>query len=190
MPSIYHDREWQRNSVCQDPHSSSGLPPLTFWGELKGVWRGKFLFYDFEQYRRVLSGDMRVVYTGPFAAQEVEMQLQETVIRVRKGEEGGEGPMLTAGYPGYDDEDGEGDEEASENDEQRRIRQGYGHEVVVDPEEADEEGWTKEILVSGRAKTDWGWARLRGRIRAWDGLVVILFNYAVSRLESATQLNS
>lgn len=43
MPSVYHDPEWQRNTVCQDPHTSPGLPPLTFHGRLQGFWRARLL---------------------------------------------------------------------------------------------------------------------------------------------------
>ena len=98
MPSLYHDREWQRNLACHDPHTSTGLPPLTFRGELQGFWRGKFLFFDFEQYRQILAGDMRGVYTGSFSEQVAEMELRETVVKVRLEEVGGRGPVLNAGY--------------------------------------------------------------------------------------------
>jgi len=141
MPSIYHDREWQRNSVCQDPHTSCGLPPLTFRGDLEGFWRGKFLFYDFDHYRQILAGNMRGVYTGTFAEQAAEMEFKETLIKVRNEDVGGKGPMLCAGY--------EEDEEEGPEDEQKRIESGYGHQVFKD-DDPDEEGWTKEILISGR----------------------------------------
>lgn len=143
LPSIYHDREWQRNSVCQDPHTSPGLPAMTFHGELRGFWRGKFLFYDFELYRQILAGDMRGLYTGTFAEQVAEMELEETVVRVRKEDVGGQGPLLAAGFK--DAESDQGDAE------QARVRAGYGNEVVS-PDEPDEPGWTKEILVSGRVR--------------------------------------
>lgn len=141
MPSIYHDREWQRNSVCQDPHTSPGLPPLTFRGELTGFWRGKFLFYDFDHYRQILAGNMRGVYTGTFAEQAAEMEFKETIIKVRNEDVGGKGPLLCAGF---DD-----DEEPGSENEQKRIESGYGHQVVTE-DETEEEGWTQEILISGR----------------------------------------
>jgi hypothetical protein len=141
LPSVYHDREWQRNSVCQDPNTSPGLPPLTFMGDLNGYWRGTFLFYDFEMYRQIIAGDMRAVYTGQFSAQNVEMQLKETVIKIRKDQVGGEGPLLHAGFNDMGEEQGER--------EQQRIEAGYGYELAQ-TDEADQEGWTKEILISGR----------------------------------------
>lgn len=141
LPSIYHDREWQRNSVCQDPNTSPGLPALTFLGDLNGYWRGTFLFYDFEMYRQIIAGDLRAVYTGQFSAQHVEMQLKETVIKIRKNQLGGEGPLLDAGFNTVGVEQGE--------QEQNRIQAGYGHELA-DPTESDEDGFTKEILISGR----------------------------------------
>jgi hypothetical protein len=141
LPSVYHDREWQRNSVCQDPNTSPGLPPLTFMGDLNGYWRGTFLFYDFEMYRQIIAGDMRAVYTGQFSAQNVEMQLKETVIKIRKDQVGGEGPLLHAGFNDVGEEQGER--------EQQRIEAGYGYELAQ-TDEADQEGYTKEILISGR----------------------------------------
>ena len=140
MSSVHHDREWQRNTVCQDPHTSRGLPPLTFRGELEGFWRGKFLFYDFDHYRQVLAGNMRAVYTGSFAEQVAEMEFKETLIKIRNDEVGGDGPLLWAGFA-------EGEEDGPDGE--TSIERGYGHEVVSD-DEPDEEGWTKEILFSGR----------------------------------------
>jgi hypothetical protein len=171
MPSIYHDREWQRNSVCQDPHTSPGLTALAFRGELEGYWRGKFLFYDFDMYRQILAGHIRGVYTGTFAEQAIEMDIKETVVRVRMEDLGGKGSMLCAGFD--DKEDGEA--------EIKWVQEGYGNEVIRDLEQAaDEEGWTKEILLSGRARTSWGWATVRGRVRSWDGLVTLAIAYSVS----------
>ena len=144
MPSIYHDREWQRDTVCQDPHTSPGLPPLTYRGELEGFWRAKFLFYDFDHYRQILAGNMRGVYTGTFAEQAADMEFRETIIKVRVEEVGGTGPLLCAGF---DEEDGALDEE------QKRIESGYGHQVLTG-DELDEPGWTKEILISGRVSPD------------------------------------
>ena len=175
LPSIYHDREWQRNSVCQDPHTSPGLPPLTFRGEIEGFWRCKFLFYDFDMYRQILAGNIRGVYTGTFAEQATEMQLKETVIKVKKEDVGGKGPLLCAGF----DIDGEGHDPEEERE---KIQQGYGHELCLDEDEPDEPGWTKEILISGIARSSWGYCDVRGRIRAWDGLVILACSYVVSVL--------
>lgn len=147
LPSIYHDREWQRDTVCQDPHVSPGLPPLTFMGDVQGYWRGRIFVIDFEKYREILGGDIRLLYTMPFAQHAAEMQLKETIIRVRKEDVGGKGSSLDAGFDpvvlGVN----------TEEEEQERVEAGYGHEVVPVTagiaDEDDEEGWTKEILVSG-----------------------------------------
>ncbi|WVQ94536.1 hypothetical protein IAU59_001615 [Kwoniella sp. CBS 9459] len=168
IPSIDHDREWQRNSMCQDPHTSHGLPPLAFRGLIEGFWRGKFLFYDFELYRQILAGNMRGVYTGTFAEQAVEMELKETVIKLPKEKVGGDGSLLLAGFH---------DEGEDLDEEQRRIKAGYGYELS-DDDEVVPEGWTKEILLTGRCRTAWGWAKIRGRVRAWDGLVIFDMTYS------------
>ncbi|GMK59067.1 hypothetical protein CspeluHIS016_0700820 [Cutaneotrichosporon spelunceum] len=164
MPSVYHDPEWQRNTVCQDPHTSPGLPPLTFHGRLEGFWRGRLLFFDFDAYRQMLAGNMSAVYTGTFATHAVELEIRETVIQVREEDVGGTGSLLNAGFA---------DEETEE--EQERIRTGYGHKVLAANElgQADPAGYTKEILLSGGARSCWGWSRVRGRVRSWDGLVQI-----------------
>lgn len=171
MPSLYHDTEWQRNTVCQDPHTSPGLPPLTFHGRIQGFWRGNLLFFDFDAYRQMLSGNMRALYTGTFVKHAVELDIKETVIRVRHEDVGGKGSILNCGFA---------DEETEE--EQAQILAGYGHEVLTgDAVYAHEPpGWTKEILLSGMCRSGWGWSRLRGRIRAWDGLVTLSVGAAVS----------
>jgi hypothetical protein len=115
---------------------------------------------------------MRGVYTGTFAEHAAEMELKETIIRVRAEDVGGKGPMLCAGFDQEDDSDDES--------EQEKILQGYGHEVWDGVDETDEEGWTKEILLSGQARTSWGLASVRGRVRAWDGLVILGVRYQVS----------
>ncbi|OCF58022.1 hypothetical protein L486_04049 [Kwoniella mangroviensis CBS 10435] len=168
IPSAEHDREWQRNTMCQDPHTSPGLPPLTFANQIKGFWRGKFLFYDFDLYRQILAGNMRGVYTGTFAEQAAEMELFETIIKLPKAQLGGKGPLLAAGFKDEFDEDGS---------EQSLIKEGYGYELSNETEVL-EEGWTKEILISGRARTSWGWAKMRGRVRSWDGLVLMEMTYS------------
>jgi hypothetical protein len=107
------------------------------------------LFSDFDVYRRILAGDMRAVYTGMFAEQVAEVEIKETVIRVRREDVGGKGPLLCAGF-----EEGVGDDGdlIDGNEEQRRIQGGYGSEVLSEGQEleSDEEGWTKEILLSGK----------------------------------------
>ncbi|WWC97065.1 hypothetical protein V866_003942 [Kwoniella sp. B9012] len=168
IPSVEHDREWQRNTMCQDPHTSPGLPALTFANQIKGFWRGKFLFYDFDLYRQILAGNMRGVYTGTFAEQAAEMELFETIIKLPKTQLGGKGPLLAAGFKDEFDEDGS---------EQTLIKDGYGYELSNETEVL-EEGWTKEILISGRARTSWGWAKMRGRVRSWDGLVIMEMTYS------------
>lgn len=140
MPSLYHDTEWQRNTVCQDPHTSPGLPPLTFHGRMQGFWRGRLLFFDFDAYRQMIGGNMPAVYTGTFATHAVELEIHETVIRVREEDVGGTGAMMNAGFA---------DEETEQ--EQAYIRSGYGHEVLTGDEliKPDPAGYTKEILLSG-----------------------------------------
>ncbi|WVW80035.1 hypothetical protein I302_102008 [Kwoniella bestiolae CBS 10118] len=168
IPSVEHDREWQRNTMCQDPHTSPGLPALAFANQIKGFWRGKFLFYDFDLYRQILAGNMRGVYTGTFAEQAAELELFETIVKLPKAQLGGKGPLLAAGFRDEFDEDGS---------EQALIKEGYGYELS-DENEVLEEGWTKEILISGRARTSWGWAKMRGRVRSWDGLVIMEMTYS------------
>lgn len=140
MPSAYHDPEWQRNTVCQDPHTSPGLPPLTFHGRLEGFWRGRLLFFDFDAYRQMLAGNMPAVYTGTFATHAVELDIRETVTQVREDDVGGTGSLMNAGFA---------DEETEE--EQERIRNGYGNKVLTGEElkKASPPGYTKEILLSG-----------------------------------------
>jgi D-serine deaminase-like pyridoxal phosphate-dependent protein len=111
---------------------------------MTGYWRGTFLFYDFEMYRQIIAGDLRAVYTANFSAQQVEMQLVETVIKIPKAQVGGEGPLLAAGFRDV------GVDQAEQ--EQNRIQAGYGYEVA-DIQEIDAEGWTKEILISGRVSS-------------------------------------
>lgn len=123
--------------MCQDSHTNEGLLPLTYRGSIQGFWRGKFLFYDFEFYREILSGNLRGVYTGMFAEQAVEAELRETLVKVKKEDVGGDGPLLTAGFKDM----------GSLEEETKFLEQGYGHEIVHEDDE-DEEGWTIPKHVS------------------------------------------
>ncbi|KIR71562.1 hypothetical protein I310_04869 [Cryptococcus deuterogattii CA1014] len=145
--SIGSDKGWQRNAMCQDPHTNKGLAPLTFRGCIEGFWWGTFLFYDFEFYRHILSGDLRGVYTGMFAEQAVKAELRETLVKVKKEDVGGDGPLLTAGSKDME----------SFEEEIRFLEQGNGYEI---------------------SRTAWGWAQVRGRVRSWDGLVILCFSYS------------
>ncbi|ODO06361.1 hypothetical protein L198_01593 [Cryptococcus wingfieldii CBS 7118] len=165
--SEMQDLEWQRDTMCQDPHTSQGLPALALRGKVQGYWRGKFLFYDYELYREMTEGNMRRVYTGMFADQAVEMELKEIVVKVREEDVGGDGPMFGAGFKDLDNVD----------EEVKAVEEGYGHEIVGDDEPVPE-GWTKEILLAGRGRNAWGWCRIRGRVRSWDGLVILCLTYA------------
>lgn len=164
LPSLYHDLEWQRNSVCQDAHNGAGLPPLTFYKRMSGFWRGEMLFFDFDGYRQALAGNVHALQTGTFHRNAVEFELEETVIRVPESEVGGRGKVLNAGF-------GDEDSEAELN----FIRAGYGYKVLTGDElfAPEKPGWTKEILLSGRHRCGWGNATIRGRIRPWDGLVLL-----------------
>ncbi|TYJ57024.1 hypothetical protein B9479_002303 [Cryptococcus floricola] len=167
LTSEAYDREWKRQASCQDPMNSPGLPPLTFKGCIEGTWRGKSLYMDFDTYRRILGGDIRLAFAGPYQSQAVEFVLREGLIKVRKGMVGGYGHVFHAGMINGD----------SLERELEWVANGCGHEFVSE-DTIDEEGWTKEIIITGHGRTAWGVASIRGRVRSWDGLVLLSLSYA------------
>lgn len=99
---------------------------------------------------------------GTFGQQAQQLTLCEKVVRVRKELLGGSGSILNAGFPAEGDDDhtvcfSEGDEQ----------------------EEPEDSEWTKEIWLRGIGRSPWGEFALRGRVRAWDGLIVMTKSYTV-----------
>ncbi|WVQ72764.1 hypothetical protein IAR50_002324 [Cryptococcus sp. DSM 104548] len=168
LTSHAYDREWKRQASCQDPISSPGLPPLTFKGCFEGTWRGKSLYMDFDTYRRILGGDIRLAFAGPYQSQAIEFVLKESLVKVRKEVVGGYGHVFHAGMINGD----------SLERELEWVAGGCGHEFVRE-DAVDEEGWTKEIIVTGHGRTAWGVASIRGRVRSWDGLLLMSLSYAL-----------
>lgn len=86
-------------------------------------------------------------------------------MRVRKSASGGTGALLFAGFP-----DGPLPPDAYEL---------YATETDEWVEEAEDSDWTKELLIEGRGRSAYGDFSLKGRVRAWDGLVYLLKEYPV-----------
>jgi hypothetical protein len=107
------------------------------------------------------------VLIGTFGQQAQEITIYETVVRTLKSHVGGTGPYLNAGFP--------------EDDEPPDPYTPYHSREAEDEEEPEDSRYTKEIILSGSGKSMWGNFRIIGRVRAWDGLVVISKEYIVSR---------
>ena len=166
LTSLQYDQDFVRAMSCASPVTSPGLPPLFYRRKLHGTWKGSFLFFDFEAYRRVLGGNLRSLYEGPFGHQECEWNITESVINVRYDKVGGSGSFLSAGFR-IDQTAEEATAEAKLSPDER------GWEACEDEDAPDRPGWTKEILLTGQARHSWGTSEIYGRVRMWDGLVMM-----------------
>ena len=172
LDSTHWDNDLYRAMNCHDPITSSGMHPLAFRHQIEGLWKGKYLYFDYNAYQHVVKGDVRSLYEGTYGQEMQEWRLEERVINVKIDKVGGDGPMLNAGFRlGLTAEDEE--YEASLSVEER------GWEPCTDESAPDRPGWTKEILISGTGLSAWGEVKIQGRVRAWDGLVTIHTDFGI-----------
>lgn len=164
--STQYDQDFMRSMSCASPITSPGLPALFYRNKIEGTWKGAYIFFDFEAYRRLLTGNLRSLYEGAYGHQECEWNILETVINVRMDRLGGNGGFLSAGFK-LDQTAEEATREAQMSAEER------GWEPCSDENALDRPGWTKEIILTGQCRHSWGTSEIYGRVRSWDGLVVL-----------------
>ncbi|SNX81559.1 uncharacterized protein MEPE_00264 [Melanopsichium pennsylvanicum] len=178
LTSIDHDKDVTRLLSCLDPTQSPGLPPLFFQGMFEGIWEGRFSFFDFDSYREMLAGRMRSLYEGPFGEQPQIWKIREKIVKLGPGEaEGGKGSILAAGYTSTDPQQELSAAAASLTD-----SKGKGKALPEDwdryPSFPDEDSRERhEILLSGTGHSAWGRFVVRGRVRSWDGMLIMTKEY-------------
>lgn len=106
------------------------------------------------------------MYEGAYGHQDCEWIISESVINVKYDRLGGSGSFLSAGFR-IDQTAEEATAEARMTPDER------GWEPCVDENAPDKPGWTKEILLTGQARHSWGTSEIYGRVRMWDGLVIM-----------------
>lgn len=166
LTSLEYDQDVKRAMACASPITSPGLPPLFYRRKIEGTWKGAYIFFDFEAYRRVLGGSLRSLYEGAYGHQDCEWIISESVINVKYDRLGGTGSFLSAGFR-IDQTAEEATAEARLSPDER------GWEPCIDENAPDKPGWTKEILLTGQARHSWGTSEIYGRVRMWDGLVIM-----------------
>jgi hypothetical protein len=166
LVSTQYDQDFMRSMSCASPITSPGLPALFYRNRIEGTWKGAYIFFDFEAYRRLLTGNLRSLYEGAYGHQECEWNILESVINVRLDRLGGNGGFLSAGFK-LDQTAEEATHEAQMSAEER------GWEPCPDENALDRPGWTKEIILTGQCRHSWGTSEIYGRVRSWDGLVML-----------------
>lgn len=181
LTSLDHDKDLHRLLSCLDPRSSPGLPPLYFKGMFEGIWEGRFSFFDFDSYREMLAGRMRSLYEGPFGEQPQIWKIREKVVRLGEGEvEGGKGHILAAGYTTESPQDPAASTSlpASADSKGKGKANGLPSDWDRYPTFPDEDGRERyEILLSGTGHSAWGRFVVRGRVRSWDGMLIMTKEY-------------
>jgi hypothetical protein len=112
----------------------------------------------------MIGGDEQALFENCFGQQGQQLILYEEVIYVPSAALGGTGPALHCGFP----------LDAAEPDVSRPCP--YGEEDLPD---AEGSAWVKELMIYGTGRSNWGSFKFRGRVRAFDGLVTLLKEYAV-----------
>lgn len=182
LASTDHDKDVARLLSCLDPRSSPGLPPLFFKGMFEGIWEGRFSFFDFDSYREMLAGRMRSLYEGPFGEQPQIWKIKEKIVRLGAGQvEGGTGSILAAGYAStesHTDASAAAATAASSALDAKGKSKALPQDWDRYPCFPDEDGSERyEILLSGTGHSAWGRFVVRGRVRSWDGMLIMTKEY-------------
>lgn len=112
----------------------------------------------------MLAGDDKALFDNCFGQQGQQLILREEIVYVPRATLGGTGPALHCGFP---------------LDAETPIvsRPCPFEEEALDDEEGSE--WVKEMMIYGSGRSNWGSFKFRGRVRAYDGLITLLKEYAV-----------
>ncbi|KAG0144924.1 hypothetical protein CROQUDRAFT_94492 [Cronartium quercuum f. sp. fusiforme G11] len=175
--STAYELDFRRATVCLDPSSSSGLEFDSFKGAFEGTWEGKFSFFDYTSYREMLMGRLQSVYEGRYGDQPQMFKMREVVVRKRDGQSVcfKPGPRPTRVIATHSEKNEELD--SSEDETEHLLRMHIpdasmpAEEIEFDPNEE------YELQIYGTGHSAWGKCLLKGRVRAWDGLLTLLKNY-------------
>jgi len=183
LTSVEYDREFVRQTTCLDPFFSPGLRFDFYRGCFRGGWDGQFGFFDLSSYRQMLLGRIESVYEGRYGDQNQVFKVQEFIVRVRDGQpveflgdchEKSIEPRRLAHCS---------EEEPLESEIERLGRMKSllyptpieSILVKYDPSER------YELQIHGAGHSSWGHFKVKGRVRAWDGMVTFLKIYDTGR---------
>ncbi|WAQ86907.1 hypothetical protein PtA15_7A636 [Puccinia triticina] len=192
LRSEEYDREFVRQTSCLDPYMSPGLQFDFYRGCFRGGWDGQFGFFDLSSYRLMLGGQIEAVYQGRYGDQNQVFKVQEFFVRVRDNQpveflgdsrekylEQPRRPSSTASSEAVAEEKKEPMESEIEHLNQM---QSLLYPVPIDPVLVEYDPAEEyELQIHGAGHSSWGSFKVKGRVRAWDGMVTFLKIYDAGR---------
>lgn len=206
LKSKQYDKEFLRLTSCLNPFESRGLRFDLFQSCIQGGWDGQFGFLDLTSFRQMLAGRLESVYEGRYGDQNQVFKLNEFIVRVRDGQPvefiGDSRENATKLSSQVDDGDPDGTKSEDAND---SLRKGCVEELE---EEEPQESLVDHLLsmkslinptpvkpilvkydpsekyelqVHGAGHSSWGHFQVKGRVRAWDGMLAFLKIYDAGR---------
>lgn len=197
------DVDYARLRRCYDAHDAPGLRLDDHVGRFAGVWEGRFAFFDLDAYRSMLDGSATALYDGTFGEQTQVLRLSEAVVGMSSdGVAQYHEDMLSDApldAPGMDKmrraaprtppppaRDGQQPfvshaDGAPPLDADTMLREWRRLPFWSDDEPPSAQDEQRELLLYGTGHSAWGKFFVRGRVRAWDGLVVLLKEYGPGR---------
>ncbi|KAL7423339.1 hypothetical protein Q5752_002642 [Cryptotrichosporon argae] len=200
------DTDFKRLLACHDPKTSAGLGARDWVGKLSGCWEGEFSYFEFDAFRDMLDGHDIALYEGPFGRQRQVWRTRETYVRPaggrrRDGHGAGTGPWtgsaLRAGFHKLERvpvvPPSASTSAASSVSAPGAAADDAALDVLVRTQLDALDGWESvpadelaaevardnvEVLVTGTGHSAWGRFILRGRVRLWDGMVILVKEYA------------
>ncbi|WFC93743.1 hypothetical protein MBRA1_000366 [Malassezia brasiliensis] len=190
------DVDYARLRHCYDAHDAPGLRLEDHVGRFAGVWEGRFAFFDLDAYRSMLDGSAAALYDGTFGEQTQVLRLSEAVVGMssdgvaqyhedilsdalddvpgadkarRTPPRAPPAPARDGQQPFVSHADG-----GPPLDADTMLREWRRLPFWSDDDPSSAQDEQRELLLYGTGHSAWGKFFVRGRVRAWDGLVVLL----------------
>lgn len=192
LTSNEYDKEFIRLTSCLDPFQSQGLRFDSYQSCFEGGWDGQFGFFDLSSYRQMLFGRMESVYQGRYGHQNQVFKVREFIVRLSDGQpvrfmEGTRERALKSNEEGgrkHERVERRTNEEPTENEIEHLIEMKY----LLDPSTPVEPTLVSydpseryELQIHGDGHSSWGHFQVKGRVRAWDGMLTFLKIYDAGR---------
>ncbi|EGG09972.1 uncharacterized protein MELLADRAFT_60810 [Melampsora larici-populina 98AG31] len=182
-----YDLEYHRTTRCLNPYSSPGLQFDTFKNCFNGIWEGKFMFFDYTSYREMLMGRLQSVFEGRYGDQPQVLKMREVIVRLSDGKRVEFKNQRQSNHLLNLDSNDQirGGENEDETEYLLKMPFREDDEKIEEIEYDSNERY--ELQIHGTGHSAWGKCKLKGRVRAWDGMLTLLKNYKLD--EDPVSLN-
>ncbi|KAH9813146.1 hypothetical protein DFH28DRAFT_976485 [Melampsora americana] len=177
-----YDLEYKRTTCCLNPYLSPGLQFDTFKNCFHGVWEGKFMFFDYTSYREMLMGRLQSVFEGRYGDQPQVLKMREVIIRLSDGkrvefQDRGNSCQIRSNSQSTSNPQPFNKEDENQDEIEYLLKMPFRDDNEPIEEIKYDPNGRYELQIHGTGHSAWGKCKLKGRVRAWDGMLTLLKNY-------------